>query len=586
MKRILSIIMSLCLGISLLSSMTLSVNAVNIDVWDGSNDTSWYDANDQQNHYVLSTAEQLAGLAELVNQGNGFKGVTISLSTNINLDNIEWIPIGKGYINWDSGEVSLGFEGTFNGNGNTISGLSITVNSATSNNGYDLGGAALFGYLIEGIVKNIAVEGIVDVQEGVGMGNNAGIVGFNAGGTVENCINHANVKAQYTGAGIVGYNNGGIITKCSNFGTIEVTKGAGVSAGGITGDSEAGTISLCHNAGTVTHIGTKGAAYIGGIAGTGGFSNTIQNCYNTAAISTNWQSSECGGIVGSVYDKSNTISCYNVGVVSNSGDSKECGAISGNASDSNFLNNYYLDSSCNQGVGSTFTGDVTSKTSTELSDLNILTNLNKNGNAWGFSKDSQYPVFLFTIPADYANVDAAIANIPDDLSIYTSASVNALQNAISAVNRNKMADEQNVVDGYALAIENAIAALAIDKTDLNDTINQANELLNNAVIGNQLGQYPQSEVDKLKDSIEKAKIVLNDPEVSFDTIKQAKLDLLKDIEAFESSKITHVVDPVKPTPSNPDTGDRTNILMYMGIAILSLSLILLIQLNKKHKYPQ
>lgn len=586
MKRILSIIMSLCLGLSLLSSMTLSINATNIDVWDGSTDTSWYDVNNQQNHYVLSTAEQLAGLAELVNQGNGFKGVTISLSTNINLDNIEWMPIGKGYMNWESGEVSLGFEGTFDGNGNTISGLSVTVNSATSNDGDNLGGAALFGYLIEGIVKNIAVEGNVNVQKDVYMGNNAGIVGFNAGGTVENCINHANVKAQYTGAGIVGYNNGGIITKCSNFGTIEVTEGAGVLAGGITGNSEAGIISLCHNAGTVTHIGTVGAAYIGGIAGAGGYSNTIENCYNTATISTNWRTSSCGGIIGSVYDESNTISCYNVGTVSNSGDSKECGAISGNSDNSNFLNNYYLDSSCNQGVGSNFTGDVTSKTSTELSDLNILTDLNKNENVWGFSKDSQYPVFLFTIPADYTSVDTAIAKIPNDLSIYTSASVSVLQNTISAVNRNKMADEQNVVDGYVLAIENAIAALEIDKTDLNDTINHANELLNNAVIGNQLGQYPQGEVDKLKDSIEKAKIILNDSKASFDTIKQAKLDLLKDIEAFESSKITHVIDPVKPTPSNPDTGDSTNILMYMGIAMLSLSSILLIQLNKKRKYQQ
>lgn len=586
MKRILSIIMSLCLGISLLSSMTLSVNATNIDVWDGSNDTSWYDVNNQQNHYVLSTAEQLAGLAELVNQGNGFKGVTISLSTNINLDNIEWMPIGKGYMNWDSGEVSLGFEGTFDGNGNTISGLSITVNSATSNDSDNLGGAALFGYLIEGIVKNVAVEGIVNVQKDVYMGNNAGIVGFNAGGTVENCINHATVRSHFTGAGIVGYNNGGIITKCSNFGAISVTESAGTYAGGITGYSETGTISLCQNAGTITHIGTIGASYIGGIAGAGGLSNTIENCYNTATISTNWQSSECGGIVGSVYDESNTISCYNVGTVSNSGDSNKCGAISGESDNSNFLNNYYLDSSCNQGVGSTFTGDVTSKTSTELSDLNILTNLNKNGNVWGFSKDSQYPVFLFTIPADYTSVDTAIAKIPNDLSIYTSASVSVLQNTISAVNRNKMADEQNVVDGYALAIENAITALEIDKTDLNDTINHANELLNNAVIGNQLGQYPQGEVDKLKDSIEKAKIVLNDSKASLDTIRQAKLELLKDIDTFESSKITHVIDPVKPTPSNPDTGDRTNILMYIGIAILSLSSILFIQLNKKRNYQQ
>ena len=66
--------------------------------------------------------------------------------------------------------------------------------------------------------------------------------------------------------------------------------------------------------------------------------------------------------------------------------------------------------------------------------------------------------------ADYSAVDAAIANIPADLSIYTDETVAALNAAKNAVVHSKNSSEQETVDGYATAIEDAIVALAEKST--------------------------------------------------------------------------------------------------------------------------
>ncbi|MGI6269230.1 MAG: LamG-like jellyroll fold domain-containing protein [Candidatus Howiella sp.] len=60
---------------------------------------------------------------------------------------------------------------------------------------------------------------------------------------------------------------------------------------------------------------------------------------------------------------------------------------------------------------------------------------------------------------DYSDVDAALQEIPEDLTIYSAKTVQALNDAVNAVKRDKMADEQDVIDGYAAAIRAAIAAL-------------------------------------------------------------------------------------------------------------------------------
>ena len=108
--------------------------------WVGYVDTAWYDANATE--YTLTAAEELAGLAKLVNEGNTFKDKTIKLGANIDLNNLPWTPIGS--------DLSKCFSGTFDGAGYTISNLNVEgVNNV-----------GLFGYAAYGgNVKNLTVKG-------------------------------------------------------------------------------------------------------------------------------------------------------------------------------------------------------------------------------------------------------------------------------------------------------------------------------------------------------------------------------------------------------------------------------------------
>ncbi len=70
--------------------------------------------------------------------------------------------------------------------------------------------------------------------------------------------------------------------------------------------------------------------------------------------------------------------------------------------------------------------------------------------------------------ADYSAVDAAKAKIPADLSIYTDETVEALNDAVAAVVEGKKASEQPVVDGWAKAIEDAVAGLRVKSASLEE----------------------------------------------------------------------------------------------------------------------
>lgn len=68
-------------------------------------------------------------------------------------------------------------------------------------------------------------------------------------------------------------------------------------------------------------------------------------------------------------------------------------------------------------------------------------------------------------PADYSKVDAALATVPADLSIYTEETVKAVNAAVEAVVRGQKETAQDIVDGYAVAIEKAVANLQLRKAD-------------------------------------------------------------------------------------------------------------------------
>lgn len=68
-------------------------------------------------------------------------------------------------------------------------------------------------------------------------------------------------------------------------------------------------------------------------------------------------------------------------------------------------------------------------------------------------------------PADYTQVELAKANIPTDLSLYTTLSVATLNSVLKKIDTTLTADQQSKVDGYVTSINNAIYNLKFKDAD-------------------------------------------------------------------------------------------------------------------------
>ena len=199
-KRIILSLLAVILFVGTLATPSLANTSV---AWDGSADTSWYNETDTE--FTLTTAKQLAGLAELVDGGNTFEGKLIVLTADIDLyavggngERITFNPIG---------ENEQYFRGTFDGQGHTISNLYQSGWAL----GYDwdhYGTIGLFSYLWDATIKNLTIENAECFVEG---GNVGGIAGSAWGDcTFENIeiVNSTFATYNNRAAGIVGYTGG------------------------------------------------------------------------------------------------------------------------------------------------------------------------------------------------------------------------------------------------------------------------------------------------------------------------------------------------------------------------------------------
>ena len=281
-----------------------------------SSSIGWY-LNKTGDSYFINSAEDLSGLAALVNAGSAgtvryddtgiitstgkyvaagtdFTGKTITMTGDIDLSGYDWTPIGNGSI-FDERYYC----GTFDGAGYRITGL--TIGSAGNPNS-TLNDAGLFGYVSSGAyLKNIGIENAAIYSTNYGQCSIGGIAGKNNNGTILNCHVAGTLSSSYCEfmGGIVGDNNGTILN-C--YVTAKVSNSSG-STGGIAGDNNGGTISNCYvtakvsnssgdtggiagyNLGTISNCyaaGSLSGDILGGIAGTNGFSNwsgTVINSY-------------------------------------------------------------------------------------------------------------------------------------------------------------------------------------------------------------------------------------------------------------------------------------------------------------------
>lgn len=150
-----------------------------------------------------------------------------------------WNPIGIYHDVTDGTALLDTFQGTFDGNGYTISGLYINRSDELAYN------AGLFGYVSNmGVIKNLGVKGLPGTTNSV-RSYSGGLVGFNAG-TISNCWADVDLT-NYSGenifkiiGGFVGRNEG-TITNCFSYGMVSGDESVGAFAG-----YNSGTINNCY----------------------------------------------------------------------------------------------------------------------------------------------------------------------------------------------------------------------------------------------------------------------------------------------------------------------------------------------------
>ena len=128
---------------------------------------------------VIDGPETLAAFAESVSAGQTYAGRTVVLAADIDMTGRTFAPIGQSM----AGDWSAVFQGTFDGQGHAIRGLTVTGGS---------GGAGLFSSLYNAVVQNLRLEISVAGQGQVAVG---GLAGRMVNATVRNVAVDGNITA-------------------------------------------------------------------------------------------------------------------------------------------------------------------------------------------------------------------------------------------------------------------------------------------------------------------------------------------------------------------------------------------------------
>lgn len=177
-------------------------------------------------------------------------------------------------------------------------------------------------------------------------------------------------------------------------------------------------------------------------------------------------------------------------------------------------------------------------------------------------------------PADFTKVDEAIAKIPEDLSIYTTESVEKLNTAIDNIDRSIRVTEQSIVDGYAAAIEQAIIDLTLKDADYS----KVDEAIAKAEALNKDEYTDFSKVDAAVKAVKRG----------LDITKQKDVDAMAAAinEALAALEKKEAVTPDKPNSEkvdSPKTSDTTNTMVWLSFAAMSILASTLV-LKKRKTY--
>ena len=464
-KRIASLLLILALCFTLLPTAAFAADST--DAWDGTADTSWYVGHETDTEYHFTTAEQLAGLAQLVNDKTAsvsFERKTIYLDNDLDLSGTQWTPIGNG------DNFVRHFAGTFDGQYHKI------MNLYHHSTGDELIRNGLFGVVSDGgTLKNLLV-----IDADIASNDGSLLAGILAdwvnGGTVENCYTSGRIENN-VGDKMVG----GLIGQCT---WSTQVKGCGSDATVISTESDE------------DHVDT-----VGGLIGqweNSADSSSITDCWFGGSVSCNNIYSAVGGILGANFE--NFIGNRPGVIIKNCivATKNITGAEPGNITwitavvkthvtdciwpdtppDGVTLDEEpYPDNKGNYlavaklvvdwdagtaGADPTFDQSSCGTAVSNFTSADVLAGLQTNAGAGiEWVAGIKHPTFAWDvrhIPADYTAVDAAIEKA-NALNENNYRNFSAVKAALDAVVRDKNITEQDEVDAMAKAIEDAINAL-------------------------------------------------------------------------------------------------------------------------------
>lgn len=276
--------------------------------WLGNVSTAWVEENEgtEKDPYIITNADELAGLAALVNgtatlsraAGSDFNGKTFTLTKDIDLAGIAWTPIGSS---------AVPFKGNFNGNGHTIYNLNVEGNNSC---------AGLFGHTQNGKIENVHVHNAtVSGRLSVGV-----VAGQPYTTSYSNITVTGKVIVEgfaYVG-GVFGRN---VYANIDNV-TVNVTEDSYVNAdsrengiayrtyvGGVIGFMGEGSHVVSNVTSNINVLGST--IDVGGIVGIAHYNNTFINCKSTGNVTitsaeADDEALEIGGIAGVWHNENGT----------------------------------------------------------------------------------------------------------------------------------------------------------------------------------------------------------------------------------------------------------------------------------------
>ena len=551
-KKVLSLLLTLCLVMTFVPMAAFAEDAQNISVWDGSTAAAFAGGTGTaEDPYQIANGAELAYLASSVNNGETYEAKNFVLTANIDLNGLPWTPIANSFSDaLFGGSDYRVFAGNFDGKGYTIS--NVSIGSETTPLESDVLG--LFG-ATEGKISNlnldtVSIHGVAKIASGYVVGIAGGLVGSSAG-SIENChvtglamdmsAPSNGYAAAYWVGGLVGALDGAqLINECSVSGSITEKAGKG-SIGGLIGElGKAAKITYSRSDVTVNvKADSRGGANVGGFIGkgngktdaetiirncyamgnvtggayTGGFAGglwglNIKNCYASGNVSQ--AAAAMASFVGTDASDPNyygsITNCFATGSVTGSSPFQYAFAEQSSATKRSEITNCYFAEE-NSGIKTQYES-ATAKSQDEMKNEAFAALLNKgdDSNGWSFVNGQ---VLCGAEPADYSAVEAAMAAIPTDLTVYTDESVAALNTAVDGVVRGKAFVSQANVNAMAQAIQAAIIAL----------------------------QYKDADYTKVDAAIAKAKALKKDDYKDFSAVETAVNAVARDKNITDQSEV-------------------------------------------------